>query len=151
MFVCQLDRENFGDYSKYRLTISVAYLLIVGRALGADPPEKRRLVPASALAGRYVLALRPFVPVRVVPEPEAPVPSVGRQLALSRFPAPAARLDGRELQRRGPQRGLVTAGQEQLQHLRVVHTLYGLVVYVRDQVAGAQSRLERRTPGIHGL
>lgn len=79
------------------------------------------------------------------------MPSVGRQLALSRFPAPATRLDGRELQRRGPQRGLVAAGQEQLQHLRVVHTLHGLVVDVRDQVAGAQARLERRTPGINGL
>lgn len=141
---------------------SASYLLIVGRALGADAPEQRRLVSAPRLAGRHVLALRPLVPMivrvmvvmvmMVVPEAaEATVPRVGRQLALARFPAPAARLDGRQLQRRGPQRGLVAAGQQQLQHLCVVHALHLFAIDVSDQVAGAETCFERRTARVHGL
>lgn len=86
--------------------------LIVGRTFRADSAKQRSLLPAPALAGRYVLALRPLVPVRVRAEPEAAMPRTGRQLANARLATPAARLDGRELQRRGPQRRLVAAGQE---------------------------------------
>lgn len=125
--------------------------LIVGRAFRANPAKQRRLLPAPALPGRYVFALRPLVPVRVRAEPEAAVPRTGCQLAKARLTTPAARLDGRELQRRGPQRRLVAAGQENLQHLCVIHPLHRFVVDVCDEIAWAEARLECRTPRVHGL
>lgn len=108
-------------------------------------------MPTTALACRYVLALRPLVPVRVMPEPETPVSRIRRQLALTRFPSPTARLNGRELQRRGPECGLVATRQQQLQNLSVVHSLNRFAVNVRYQVTGVQARLKRRTPGIDRL
>lgn len=160
-FFYNLRRFFFFCFLRFQVTSEVVpktsannktYLTVVGRAFGADPAEQRRLVPPPGLAGRHVFALRPLVPVRVrAEEAQAAVPRAGRQLAEARLAAPAARLDGRELQRRGPQRGLVAAGQEQLEHLRVVHALHRFAVDVRDQVAGAESRLERRTAGVHGL
>lgn len=84
----------------------------------ADPSKKRRLPPFIVVP--FLLPL--------------PVKAALRQFALSRFAFAATALYGSLLQRCGPQAHVFRAAQQQLQHLRVIETLYGLSVYVRDQI-----------------
>lgn len=71
------------------------------------------------------------------------------KFALPWFALSTSTLDAGVFQRSRPQTDQLGPTQQQLQHLRVVQTLYGFAIYVGNQICRSQASLERGTAFVH--